>query len=62
MPTPKGFYTDNKEWNLYRAREYDLKGRDLVTCAVCADDGDRYRALMAQAKHKGTWTRPRSQG
>ena len=29
-----------------------------MTCAVCADDGDRYLALMAQAKHKGTWTRP----
>jgi hypothetical protein len=57
-PDPRGIIPAEHCLNLYHASEYGLKGRDLVTCATCADDGDRYRALMTQAKHKGTWTRP----
>ena len=57
-PDPRGIIPAEHCLNLYRASEYDLKGRDLITCAACADDGDRYRAIIAQAKYKGIWTRP----
>jgi hypothetical protein len=57
-PDPRGIIPAEHCLNLYRASEYSLKGRDLVTCAACADDGDSYRAIMAQAKHSGTWTQP----
>jgi hypothetical protein len=57
-PDPRGVIPAEHCLKLYHANEYGLKGRDLITCATCADDGDHYRALMAQAKHKGTWTRP----
>ena len=57
-PDPRGIIPAEHCLNTYHASEYGLKGRNLVACAACADDGDHYRALMAQAKHKGTWTRP----
>jgi hypothetical protein len=55
-PDPRGIIPAEHCLNLYHASEYGLTGRDLVTCATCADDSDKYRALMAQAKHSGTWT------
>ena len=61
-PDPRGGIPAEHCLNLYHAREYSLKGRDIVTCATCAADGDRYRAIMAQAKHKGVWTRPEVTG
>ena len=32
-----------------------MTGRDLVTCASCADDGDKYRSIMTAAKTTETW-------
>jgi len=61
-PDPRGVIPAEHCMNLYRAQEYSLKGRDLVTCATCADDGDRYRAIIARAKSKGIWTAPNVTG
>jgi len=57
-PDPRGVIPAEHCMNLYHASEYGLKGRDLMTCAACADDGDRYRAIIAQAKHSGIWIAP----
>ena len=54
-PDPRGIIPAEHCLNLYHASEYGLKGRDLITCATCADDGDKYRAIMAKAKASGTW-------
>jgi len=41
--------------NRYHAHEYGMEGRAVVTCADCADNGDKYRAIIAAAKSTGTW-------
>ena len=35
--------------------ESTQKRRDIVTCADCADDGEKYRGIIAAAKSTGTW-------
>jgi hypothetical protein len=42
--------------NLYHASEYGMAGRDVVTCYACAENGDKYRNIIAAAKSTGTWT------
>ena len=54
-PDPRGVTPAEHCMNLYHAREYNLAGRDLLTCAACADDGDKYQAIIAAAKSAGTW-------
>ena len=55
-PDPRGIIPSQHCMNLYRAVEYGLSGRDVVTCYACAEDGNRYRATIAGAKERGTWT------
>jgi hypothetical protein len=54
-PDPRGIIPSAHCLNLYHAREYGLKGRDVVTCYDCAQDGDKYRGIIAAAKSTGTW-------
>jgi hypothetical protein len=54
-PDHRGMIPAEHCMNLYHAREYNLTGRDLLTCAACADDGNKYRAIIATAKSSGTW-------
>lgn len=54
-PDPRGIIPAAHCLYLYHAREYDLVGRDLVTCYDCSQDGDRYRVIMAQAEASGVW-------
>ena len=42
--------------NLYHAKEYGMVGRDVVACYDCAQDGDKYRSIIAAAQSTGTWT------
>lgn len=30
-------------------------GQPIISCAVCAEDGNRYRSIIAAAKSTGTW-------
>ena len=57
-PDPRGIIPPGHCMNLYHASEYDMTGRDVMTCAACADDGDRYRAIMAKTKAAGIWLKP----
>jgi hypothetical protein len=57
-PDPRGIIPPEHCLNIYHASEYSLTGRDLVTCASCADDGERYHTLMARTKSSGIWTKP----
>ena len=54
-PDPRGVIPGRHCMNLYHAKEYGMIGRDVVTCAACADDGDKYRTIIAAAKSTGTW-------
>ena len=54
-PDPRGVIPARHCMNLYRAGEYGMTGRPIVTCADCADDGDKYRGIIAAAKSTGTW-------
>jgi hypothetical protein len=54
-PDPRGIIPPEHCMNLYHANEYGMKGRDLITCYSCSEDGDRYRAIMAKTKAAGTW-------
>lgn len=54
-PDPRGVIPAGHCMNLYHAREYDMTGRAVMTCAACADDGDKYRGVIAAAKSTGTW-------
>ncbi|MGO8792904.1 MAG: hypothetical protein ACLQVL_36715 [Terriglobia bacterium] len=54
-PDPRGIIPPQHCMNRYHAKEYGMTGRDVLTCAACADDGDRYRAIIAQSKSKGIW-------
>ena len=54
-PNPRGIIPPQHCMNLYHAREYDLTGRDLTTCALCAEAGDTYHKIIANAKSSGTW-------
>lgn len=54
-PDPRGVIPPQHCMNLYHAREYGMVGRDVITCAACADNGDRYRGIIAAAKFTGTW-------
>ena len=55
-PDPRGIIPVEHCMNLFHAREYDMIGRDVVTCYDCAQDGDRYRSIIVAAKRTGTWT------
>ena len=55
-PDPRGAIPPAHCMNLYHAREHGMIGRDIVTCYDCAQDGDKYRGIMAAAKSTGTWT------
>lgn len=55
-PDPRGIIPAFHCLNVYRASEYEMRGRDAITCAHCADDGDKYRGLMAALKSSGTWS------
>ena len=44
--------------NLYHGKEYGKVGRNLLTCAHCADDGDKYRGIIKAAETTGTWKFP----
>jgi hypothetical protein len=54
-PDARGVIPVGHCMNLYHAREYGMRGRDIVTCAECADNGDKYRGLIVAAKSMGTW-------
>jgi hypothetical protein len=54
-PDPRGVIPAEHSMNLYHAREYGMVGRDVMTCASCADDGDKYQAIITTAKSTGTW-------
>lgn len=54
-PDPRGVIPAAHCMNLYHASEYGMIGRDIVTCAVCADNGEKYRAIIAAATSTGTW-------
>ena len=54
-PDPRGIIPPQHCMNLYHASEYGMVGRDVVTCAACADDGNKYRSIMAAAKNTGLW-------
>ena len=55
-PDPRGIIPFQHSMNRYHAREYGMTGRDILTCACCAEDGERYRRIIAAAKTTGTWT------
>lgn len=52
---PRGIIPPQHCMNRYHAKEYDMIGRDIVTCYDCAQTGDKYRSIMAAAKTTGTW-------
>jgi hypothetical protein len=54
-PDPRGIIPAEHCLNRYHAREYGMTGRDIVTCASCAEDSDKYRRIIAAAKSTGTW-------
>jgi hypothetical protein len=54
-PDPRGIIPPRHCMNLYHASEYGLAGRDVMTCADCAENGDKYRSIIAAAKSTGTW-------
>lgn len=54
-PDPRGVIPMPHCMNLYHAWESGMTGRDLMTCAACAEDGDKYRSIMNAAKTTGTW-------
>jgi len=54
-PDPRGIIPPQHCMNIYHANECDMTGRDVMSCYDCAQDGDRYRALVAWVKHEGTW-------
>jgi hypothetical protein len=57
-PDPRGVIPSQHCMNLYHASEYGLKGRDLITCYGCSQNGDKYRSIVAKAKSAGIWIRP----
>lgn len=54
-PDPRGAIPATHCMNLYHAREHGLSGRDVMTCYDCAQDGQKYRGIIAAAKSAGTW-------
>lgn len=54
-PDPRGAIPPAHCMNLYRASEYGLTGRNIVTCYDCSQNGDKYRGIIAAAKSTGTW-------
>lgn len=54
-PDPRGVIPAGHCMNLYHASEYGMTGRDVMTCANCAEDSDKYRATMNAAVDSGTW-------
>jgi len=54
-PDPRGAIPAEHCMNLYHAREYGMTGRDVLTCAACADDGGLYRATISKATSTGVW-------
>lgn len=54
-PDPRGIIPPEHCMNLYHATEYGYTGRDIVTCAACAEDGNKYRSIIATTKSTGTW-------
>ena len=54
-PDPRGIIPPQHCMYLYHANEYDMAGRDIMTCYDCAQDGDRYRELMMHVKREGVW-------
>ena len=54
-PDPRGIIPAQHCMNLYHASESGLTGRDLIACYDCAQEGNKYRALMAKTKATGTW-------
>lgn len=57
-PDPRGIIPVEHCYYVYQAEEYNLKGRDVVVCYDCSQDGDKYHAVIARAKSSGAWTRP----
>ena len=55
-PDPRGAIPPEHCIYRYEAEEYDMKGRDIVVCYRCSENGDKYRAIIAAAKSNGTWT------
>ncbi len=54
-PDPRGVIPPQHCMNLYHALDYGMVGRDAVTCYACAEDGDKYRAIIAAMKSTGYW-------
>ena len=54
-PDPRGVIPPAHCMNLYRAAEYGMAGRDVLTCWDCAEDGEKYREIITTAKNTGTW-------
>ena len=52
---PRGIIPENHARHLQHAFENDCTGRDLVQCCACANEGDKYRAIVAAALSSGTW-------
>jgi hypothetical protein len=54
-PDPRGIIPPEHCINRYEAEEYRMRGRDIITCYRCSEDGDKYRGIIAAAKSTGTW-------
>jgi hypothetical protein len=54
-PDPRGIIPPEHCANWYEAEEYDMTGRDVLTCYRCSEDSAKYHSIIAAAKSTGTW-------
>lgn len=54
-PDERGYIPEQNCYRNLKASEHGYKGRDIVACAACANDGAHYRLMISRAIATKQW-------